>query len=45
MIKTADMATVRDLITNITNQADDHPKYADIMEAYNLRLSSEDNKE
>lgn len=40
MINTYELETVHDLFNNITNQANDHPRYTAILEAYNNRVGS-----
>lgn len=41
MIKDYEIDTVKDLISNVTMEASDHPKYAQLMLAYNERLLKE----
>jgi hypothetical protein len=40
MINTYELETVNDLFNNITKQADDHPRYTAILEAYNNRIKT-----
>lgn len=40
MINTYELETVHDLFNNITKQADDHPRYTAILEAYNNRIGT-----
>jgi len=41
MINTYEMDTVTELYNNITKQANDHPRYNAIVEAYNARLQKD----
>lgn len=41
MINTYEMDTVTELYNNITKQADNHPRYNVIVEAYNARLQKD----
>lgn len=45
MINENDLENVKFLVGNITLEANDHPRYPAIMEAYNNRLIRENNKE
>lgn len=45
MINKNDLENVKFLVGNITLEANDHPRYPAIMEAYNNRLIRENNKE
>lgn len=45
MIKTNDMHIVKALVGNLTLEADDHPRYPTILQAFQERMQSENNKE